>query len=246
MPLSSSVTAPRLAAQLVLPPPRAPKPWLKVCGLRTPEQAAAVAAFGVEAIGVIGVPGSPRWLDPAERPGLFAAVATARPSCVGVLVVADPADADLPLLGTGGHRVLQLHGGESPERCQQLRELFGPDIGLWKALRIRSHADLEQAEAYGPVVDALLLDAWVPDQLGGTGHRIPIEWLTDFRPSLPWWLAGGIQADRVAPAMQALAAAPPAGLDASSGVERAPGDKDLERVAALVAAVAAVRQDQPS
>ena len=236
-----------MAPSPFLPPPAAPKPWLKVCGLRTPEQAAAVATLGVDAIGVIGVPGSPRWLEPSERPALFTAVEAARPGCLGVLVVADPADGEFSWLGSGGgHRVVQLHGGESPERCRHLREALGPDIGLWKALRIRSRDDLEQAAAYGPVVDALLLDAWVPDQLGGTGHRIPIEWLTDFRPSLPWWLAGGIRADRVAPAMAALAAAPPAGLDASSGVERAPGDKDLDRVADLVAAVAAVRQDRPS
>ncbi|MFM2080731.1 MAG: hypothetical protein RLZZ219_1413 [Cyanobacteriota bacterium] len=203
-----------------------------------------MAALGVEAIGVIAVPGSPRWLEPSQRPALFAAVAAVRPACLGVLVVADPTDADLCELGSGaGHRVVQLHGGESPERCRQLREALGPGLGLWKALRIRSRDDLERASAYAPVVDALLLDAWVPDQLGGTGHRIPIEWLSGFRPPLPWWLAGGIRADRVAPAMAALAAAPPAGLDASSGVERAPGDKDLARVAALVASVAAVRQD---
>ena len=241
------MTAPPLASSLFLPPPEAPKPWLKVCGLRTPEQAAAVAALGVDAIGVIGVPGSPRWLEPAARPGLFAAVEAARPVCMGVLVVADPTEADLTTLGPGGgHRVVQLHGGESPERCKELREVLGPEIGLWKALRIRSRDDLARAAAYAPQVDALLLDAWVPDQLGGTGHRIPIEWLRGFQPPLPWWLAGGIRADRVGPALDALAAAPPAGLDASSGVERAPGDKDLELVAELVAAVAAVRQDRPN
>ena len=218
-----------------------------MCGLRTPEQAAAVAALGVEAIGVIGVPGSPRWLQPSERPALFAAVDAARPGCLGVLVVADPSEDELTTLGPGGgHRVVQLHGSESPERCRQLREAIGPSMGLWKALRIRSRHDLAMAEAYAPVVDALLLDAWVPDQLGGTGHRIPIEWLEGFRPSLPWWLAGGIRADRVAPAMAALVQTPPCGLDASSGVERAPGDKDLDRVAALVAAVATVRQDRLS
>ncbi|MEY4297299.1 MAG: hypothetical protein RLZZ423_478 [Cyanobacteriota bacterium] len=239
------MAAPPLAALPVLPPPECPRPWLKVCGLRTPSQAAAVAALGVEAVGVIAVPGSPRWLEPAQRPALFAAVEAARPGCLGVLVVADPGEAELGDLGAGGgHRVVQLHGDESPERCRQLRQALGPALGLWKALRIRSREDLERAAAYGGVVDALLLDAWVPDQLGGTGHRIPIDWLSGFRPPLPWWLAGGIRADRVAPALRALAAAPPAGLDASSGVERAPGDKDLDQVAALVAAVAAVRQDR--
>jgi phosphoribosylanthranilate isomerase len=226
-------------------PPLAPRPWLKVCGLCTPEQAGAVAALGADAVGVIAVPSSPRWLEPEARPALFAAVAAARPDCLGVLVVADPVDADLPHLAPGrGHAVLQLHGAESPERCRELRQALGPAMVIWKALRVRSPADLDSARLYGSVVDALLLDAWVPDQLGGTGHRIPIEWLAGFRCPLPWWLAGGIRADRVAPAMKALAPACPDGLDASSGVERAPGDKDLDRVAELLAAVAAVRQDQ--
>ena len=127
-----------------------------------------------------------------------------------------------------------------------LRAALGSDLILWKALRIRAQADLEQAEAYAAVVDALLLDAWVPDQLGGTGHRIPMEWLEAFRPRLPWWLAGGITPERLPKALQALAAAPPVGVDASSGVERAPGDKDLARVEQLVAAVAAFRQDRSS
>jgi phosphoribosylanthranilate isomerase len=204
-----------------------------------------VAALGADAIGVIGVPQSPRWLAPEHRRGLFEAVGAARPGCLGVLVVADPAEAELPQLGpAAGHQVLQLHGGETPERCAELRDQLGPELILWKALRIRSQADLERAAAYASVVDALLLDAWVPDQLGGTGHRIPIEWLEGFRPVLPWWLAGGITAERLPGVLQALQASPPVGVDASSGVERAPGDKDLERVVQLVAAVAAFRQDR--
>ncbi|WP_398325270.1 phosphoribosylanthranilate isomerase [Vulcanococcus sp.] len=220
---------------------------LKVCGLRSAEQAAAVAALGADAIGVIGVSQSPRWLAQEHRRELFEAVAAARAGCLGVLVVADPTPAELPQLGpVAGHQVLQLHGAETPERCAELREQLGPELLLWKALRIHSQADLERAEAYASVVDALLLDAWVPDQLGGTGHRIPIEWLESFRPALPWWLAGGITAERLPGALQALQASPPVGVDASSGVERAPGDKDLVQVAQLVAAVAAVRQDRPT
>jgi phosphoribosylanthranilate isomerase len=83
-------------------------------------------------------------------------------------------------------------------------------------------------------VDALLLDAWVPDQLGGTGHRIPLEWLDHWQAPLPWWLAGGMAAERVSAVLERLS---PDGIDASSGVERAPGDKDLDRVAQLVQAV---------
>lgn len=228
-------------------PPASRMPWLKVCGLRQPEQAAAVAALGVEAIGVIAVPSSARWLEPGSRPPLWAAVAATDPAILRVLVVADPSDADLAMLSPEmGHQVVQLHGAESPERCRELRRQLGPALGLWKALRIRSRADLAKARAYAPLVDALLLDAWVPDQLGGTGHRIPVEWLEGFAPASPWWLAGGLTPERVGDTLKALNPGWPSGLDASSGVERAPGDKDLVQVAALVAAVGAFRQDHSS
>jgi phosphoribosylanthranilate isomerase len=216
-------------------------PLLKICGLRQAEQAEAVAALGVDAIGVIAVASSPRWVCPEDRQQLFGRIAVVAPACRRVLVVADPGDDDLPLLAAAaGPTVVQLHGDESPQRCAVLRDRL-PGIGLWKALRIRQPQDLELADAYAPVVDALLLDAWVPDQLGGTGHRIPLEWLTSFAPSRPWWLAGGIRADRIGAVQQAFGcqALGPSGLDASSGVERAPADKDLAAVAALVAAVRA-------
>jgi phosphoribosylanthranilate isomerase len=208
-------------------------PLLKICGLRDPGQAAAVAQLGVDAIGVIGVPGSPRFLEAERRPALFAAMRAAAPGCRGVLVVADPLEQQWPQLELGqGHAVVQLHGSETPQLCGQLRSRLGCEI--WKALRIRRPEDLQRAFDYALVVDALLLDAWVPEQLGGTGHRIPIEWLQGFTPVLPWWLAGGIRADRVPELLTQLC---PTGLDASSGVELSPGNKDLDQVAALVAAV---------
>ncbi|MEB3264724.1 MAG: phosphoribosylanthranilate isomerase [Synechococcus sp.] len=208
-----------------------PRPLLKICGLRSPEQAAAVAALGVDAIGVIGVPASPRFLAAPQRPPLFEAMRRARPGCLGVLVVADPGDEQLGELAAPGHAVVQLHGGESIERCRELRQRLGDGVRLWKALRIRSHSDLAAAEGYAAVVDALLLDAWVEGVLGGTGHAIPRHLLKSFRPAVPWWLAGGISPESVPGVLEELQ---PDGLDASSGVEAAPGLKDLTRVEALV------------
>jgi len=215
-------------------------PLLKICGLRQPNQAAAVAALGVDAVGVIGVPSSPRWLEPQRRLALFEAVAAARPVCQRVLVVADPADGDLALLEprSGGHNVVQLHGNESVERCRDLRRRLPGELRLWKALRIREAADLQQVQRFAPVVDALLLDAWVSNQLGGTGHRIPLEWLQGFCCERPWWLAGGITPERIASLQGAVN---PDGFDASSGVEDAPGVKNVAKVEALVRAVKAHR-----
>ena len=209
------------------------QPLLKICGLRDPGQAAAVAALGADAIGVIAVASSPRFVPPQQRPEVFAAVQAAAADCLGVLVVADPQDdAQAELDPARGHRVIQLHGAESPATCRRLRQQLGCTV--WKALRLRSPDDLQRAEAYAGAVDALVLDAWMPDQLGGTGQAIPLEWLQDWQSPLPWWLAGGVRADRVA---ELLSRVEPTGLDASSGVERAPGDKDLEQVRRLLAAL---------
>ncbi|WP_254968409.1 phosphoribosylanthranilate isomerase [Cyanobium sp. CH-040] len=201
--------------------------------MRHPDQAAAVAALGADAIGVIAVPSSPRFVPPEARQAVFAAARSGAAGCQGVLVVADPGDDQLPELDAQrGHRVVQLHGSESPQRCRQLRERSG--CLVWKALRLRRPHDLQSLAAYADAVDALLLDAWVPDQLGGTGHAIPLDWLEGWAAPLPWWLAGGIRAERVA---ELLARLSPTGLDASSGVEAAPGEKDLAKVEALLKAV---------
>ena len=68
--------------------------------------------------------------------------------------------------------------------------------------------------------------------MGGTGHAVPLEWLQNWQAPLPWWLAGGVRAERVA---ELLSCVSPTGLDASSGVERSPADKDLARVRELLA-----------
>jgi phosphoribosylanthranilate isomerase len=207
-----------------------PSPLLKICGLRDPGQAAAVARLGVDAIGVIAVASSPRYVPPEARPALFAAGRAGSARCAGVLVVADPDEEQLAELDPArGHQVLQLHGSEDPQTCRRLRRQLG--CRVWKALRLRSPEDLQRAEDYGDGVDALLLDAWAPDQLGGTGQAVPLAWLQDWKAPLPWWLAGGIRPGGVT---DLLARVSPAGLDVSSGVERSPGDKDLEQVQRLV------------
>lgn len=210
------------------------RPLLKICGLTLPHEAAAVAALGCDALGVIAAPDSPRFLPPERRPELWNAVATAAPACRRVLVVVNPDDGDLGAMEAGrGHQVVQLHGDESPSRCADLSARLG--MPLWKALRVRSPADLHRAGAYAGVVEAVLLDAWASDAQGGTGRRLPLEWLEGFSPPLPWWLAGGLSPGHVATTLQQLRAGGvhPVGVDVSSGVESTPGRKDLVRVRQL-------------
>ena len=100
---------------------------------------------------------------------------------------------------------------------------------------MRGPQDLASINAYERAVDALLLDAWSPDQLGGTGHRLNLSWLEhldrECPAGLPWWLAGGISAEWIPELLSTLR---PHGLDASSRLETAPGVKDLTKVRDLI------------
>ena len=216
------------------------KPALKICGLKDLDQATAIAAMGVNAIGVIGVEGTPRHLGEDLRREMFMNLARTHPSVNRVWVVADldDGDLDIALEGKGVPSVVQLHGSESPDRCRQLKQRH-PQVQWWKALRLRQSEDLEQLRPFGDTADALLLDAWTPSQLGGTGHRLPLKWLKDQAITGPWWLAGGISAEWVPTVLERLS---PNGLDASSRLEIRPGWKDLSKVRDLVEAVSNVHR----
>ncbi len=209
---------------------------VKICGLTTVEQAEAVAALGASAIGVIGVEASPRFVPEPERRALFKSLQQHHPSVERVWVVADLDDDSLSaaLQGEGAPSVVQLHGEESAERCRDLRRRHA-QTQWWKALRLRAPAQLLKLIDYAGCVDALLLDAWSPDQLGGTGHRLNLDWLHQVdhhcTKTCPWWLAGGISAEWVP---DLLAQVHPHGLDASSRLEISPGVKELAKVKALI------------
>ncbi len=210
-------------------------PALKICGLTDPDQAMAIAAMGVQAIGVIGVAATPRFLESRRRCELFESLRKNYPDVARVFVVADADNGvlDQALSVAGAPTVIQLHGSESPKRCSELRQRH-PEVKWWKALRIRNEEDLALLNRFSDCTDALLLDAWSPDQLGGTGHRLPLEWLAETEPTCPWWLAGGICAEWIP---ELLNRVNPHGLDASSRLESSPGVKELSKVKALVEAV---------
>ena len=210
-------------------------PALKICGLTDLGQALAIAKLGADAIGVIGVPDTPRYLADAPRRALFECLEQLAPQLQRVWVVANATEDTINkgLSGAGAPTVVQLHGDESPETCLKLRQRH-PETRFWKALRLRTPDQLNSVEPYMDAVHALLLDAWNPDQLGGTGHRLPLDWLAEADLPLPWWMAGGVSAEWIP---ELLAEVNPDGLDASSRLEIRPGWKDLNKVAALVEAI---------
>ncbi|PIG95256.1 phosphoribosylanthranilate isomerase [Gloeocapsopsis sp. IPPAS B-1203] len=207
---------------------------VKICGITKPEQGQAIAQLGATALGFICVPASPRYITATqiqaivsripqhfERIGVFA-----NTTCAEIFQVVT--DGDL----TG----VQLHGDESPEFCTRLRQSLPTGVEIIKALRVRNSQALAQTNFYVDCVDTLLLDAYHPQMLGGTGKTI--DWITlqQFCPSCPWLLAGGLTPENVNDALDRLK---PDGIDLSSGVERAPGDKDLIKVAQLFRQLAA-------
>lgn len=205
--------------------------WVKICGLRVPEQAVAIARQGASAIGFIAVPSSSRYVTPLQMRAISNALMAAElPTVerVGVFVNAE-LDELRAAIATGLLTTVQLHGQESPAICQQVRQAF-PTIKLIKALRIRSQTDLAAVSSYEPLIDALLLDAYHPQLQGGTGETLDWRSLQTFCPAKPWILAGGLTPENVTTALELLS---PQGIDLSSGVEISPGQKCLSKTQAL-------------
>jgi len=200
---------------------------VKICGITKPEQGQAIAQKGATALGFVCVPASPRYVTPNQI-GLIVDSLTISVDTIGVFANACVEDI-CATVAQARLNAIQLHGNESPEFCSQLRQCL-PEIELIKALRVKTLEDLELADRYVSCVDTLLLDAYHPQMLGGTGKTLDWEKLAEFNPPLPWFLAGGLTPENIGEALKRLH---PDGIDLSSGVERSPGDKDLDQVALL-------------
>lgn len=202
---------------------------LKICGVTTSADAAALAGLGVEAVGANFWPESKRHLHPAgagwlrDHAGSFLRV--------GVFVNQDP-ELPLRLFRDGFIDVVQLHGDERPEDAMVYQDAGVPFI---KAIGVKSAADLAIAPRYGAA--AVLLDAHAPGIYGGTGATFDWNAALTFKrdhPDIPMILAGGIVPENAA---AAAAFVQPAALDVASGAEISPGVKDMAKVSALLAAL---------
>ena len=208
---------------------------VKICGITKVEQGEAIAQLGATALGYICVEKSPRYITPEHIAPITTAVSAlnSRVDHFGVFANALLSEI-ITVTQLAGLTVIQLHGDETPAICQLLRDALKHSklskIKLVKALRIRTTEDLALAISYEPFVDTLLLDAYHPDQLGGTGRTLDWQTLKNFSPGRPWLLAGGLTSDNV---LSALGQLSPNGIDLSSGVEKSPGNKDLNKVSRL-------------
>ena len=203
----------------------------KICGLSTPESVDAAVGNGAAWLGFVFFPKSPRDVSPEQAAGLVSRA----PDRIGkAAVLVDPDDDLIARVVQTGVTALQLHGDESPERLAALR---GFGLELWKAVPIRTRADLDAAQAYRGVADRILYDAKTPKGTlpGGMGLRFDWALLDGFGHPLPWALSGGLDAGNLIEAAGITGARL---VDVSSGVESAPGVKDVDKIAAFLQAAA--------
>jgi phosphoribosylanthranilate isomerase len=205
---------------------------VKICGLSTAEALEVALDAGADMVGFVFFPPSPRNISFKTAAALEARV-SGRAKKIALSV-----DADDTLLSyvvdALGPDMLQLHGNESPLRVAAIKARF--NLPVMKAIAVETRADLAATARYAAVADHLLFDARAPREAtrpGGLGK--PFDWrlLENLNPGVPFMLSGGLDAGNVGEALRLTRAG---GVDVSSGVERAPGEKDADKIRAFVRA----------
>jgi phosphoribosylanthranilate isomerase len=203
---------------------------IKICGLRTPAAVDAALGAGADMVGFVFFAPSPRHVDFATVRGLGARVGS-RARKVALSVDADD-EALATIIAAVSPDLLQLHGKETPARVGAVKARFG--LPVIKAIPVETADDLACVPAYAAVADWLLFDARAPHDAtrpGGLGKAFDWRLLKNLDPQVPFMLSGGLNPDNVA---EAIAITQTRAVDVSSGVERAPGDKDPDLIRAFV------------
>jgi phosphoribosylanthranilate isomerase len=193
---------------------------IKVCGITRREDGAAAAGLGVHALGFVLWAGSPRAI-PLDRVADIVGALPPFVTPVGVFV--DPTEVEVARARDAGIQMAQVHGQVPP---------LPPGLPLLRAVHLSS--DGSSLEPETPGTGPVIIDAFDPVRRGGTGRTVDWARVRPIARQRPVVLAGGLTADNV---RTAIAEARPYGVDVSSGVERAPGIKDHDKLAAFVAAV---------
>ncbi len=205
---------------------------VKVCGVRTPEVAEVAIEAGADWIGLMFVPKSSRWVNDTDALAVVRAV-RARADLIGVFVEPSAAECDA---AASRYRLaaVQVHGDFDPDLVNACSVPVIPVINV---------DDRATASTIEWPPDTLVMLDGRPDRgalPGGTGHRVPLDWAADIARHREILLAGGLGAEDVG---GAIATVRPAGVDASSRLERGPGDKDPELVRSFVMAARAAAAD---
>ena len=209
-----------------------PKTLIKICGITSLEQALQISQLGVDAIGIISVVESHRFLPHKNKNKIFRSLEEIYPSIKRVSVYKNaPLSTFIknPIFSSS-ENVLQLHGDEDIEYCKRIKSI-NPSKEIWKAFRIKEKKDLEKIKPFENFIDAILLDSWNAETYGGSGKRIKSKYLEDLSFSKPWWLAGGISINWIDEILRNIK---PNGLDISSSIEISPGIKDINKTNQII------------
>lgn len=199
---------------------------IKNCGLRTASAVDTAIASGAQFLGFVFHPASPRHLQINEA-AMLCRTLPAHVKRVAVMV--NPTDDALrTLLSQWRPDYVQLHGDESPQRVQAVREHSG--LHIIKALGVATTADVTRANDYVSVADMLLFDTKHLDLPGGSGQSFDWSLLAGLSLPLPWFLSGGLHVGNVAEALRITGAR---AVDVSSGIEAARGVKDAQKIIAF-------------
>ena len=211
---------------------KASKTQIKICGITSVSQALEIAKLGVDAIGIISVEESPRYVLPSKKKEIFENLSKYFPKVKRVSVIKNvPMNKILETLQSNkNENVLQLHGDENISYCKKIKKEF-QQIELWKAFRIKRAKDLKNISPYSNFIDAVLLDSWNKETYGGSGIRIQQKYLYNLKFEKNWWLAGGISIDWVTDIIKDIK---PNGIDISSSIEIRPGVKDISKTKDLI------------
>jgi phosphoribosylanthranilate isomerase len=208
---------------------------IKICGLSTAPTLAAALDAGADMVGFVFFEKSPRYVNYQQARGL---AARARQRAEIVALCVDASDQTLQqIVSATEPDYLQLHGGESPDRVAEIQRKFG--VSAIKAIGVANASDFARTDEYRQAADALLIDAKPPKGAilpGGNGVSFDWRLAQNFQPRKPWLLSGGLDAGNVA---EAIALSQTRGVDVSSGVESAPGVKDIDKIKAFIAAARA-------
>ena len=211
---------------------------VKICGLSTPETLDAALDAGADMVGFVFFPPSPRHLAPETARELGRRV---KQRAIKVALTVDADDATLEgILAALQPDILQLHGHETPARVAGIKQKFGREV--MKALPVERAADLAPLPDYAGVADRILFDARPPKgatRPGGLGAVFDWQLLKNLDLKLPFMVSGGLHAGNVAEAVRVTRAG---GVDVSSGVERAPGVKDIEMIRDFIRAARATEE----
>jgi phosphoribosylanthranilate isomerase len=203
---------------------------VKICGLTSENSIKHAVTAGADYIGFVFFSKSPRYVTFSQAADLTALIPE---SVIKVALVVDPNNTLLSdMVKHVPIDMIQLQGRESPQRVREIKELTG--LPVMKAVGVSEPADLEIIDSYATVADQLLIDAKPPKGSilpGGNGLAFDWKLMSGKTWDVPWMLAGGLNAENVVEAIRMTGTAQ---IDVSSGVEKAPGDKDPDKVTLFI------------